>query len=129
MAGKTVLQKGQETINPSNTSDNQFAAIELSNARYVTLAVDTLTISTSTNWAITCEYSFDKTNWYKVKLPSNPATSWSKTYTGNATAEFIYVMDSTVMIPIPGSYARFVATLGTFGGTPTMTVRQGMMEI
>ena len=130
MSGKLSVQKGQETVTPVDTSANNLTAIEMGSARFAMLAVDTLDISTSANWTLTCEYSYDKTNWYKVKLPSNSATNWSKLYTASiASAEFVYMMDSTVMIPIPAPFARFVATLGTFGGTPTMTVRQGAFEI
>ena len=123
----TATQKTAETINFANTSDTPYSAIEMGNNRYLTLAVDTFTKSTGGNCTITAEYSYDKVTWYKVKLPSNSATSWSKVYSADASAEFVYVIDSTVLIPIPGPYARFRAQLASFAGTPVLTVRQGTL--
>jgi hypothetical protein len=123
----SATQKEAETINFASTSDTAFAAMELRDNRFITLAVDTFTKDSGGNCTITAEYSFDKINWYKVKLPSNSATNWSKVYSADASAEFIYVIDSTVLIPIPAPYARFSAQLASFAGSPVLTVRQGTL--
>lgn len=120
-----------ETLNFANTSDTPFSVAEVGSGRFAFLGVDSFVKDTGGNVTISCEFSYDKTNWYRVKLPTAPATDWTKVYSASvSSAELVPVYDTTanIYIPIPAPFIRFTAKLASFAGSPTLTGRQILTE-
>lgn len=127
-----TIVTAEETVNPTDTTDNEYAKREVNNGDTPFLLVNTLTLDGTTSLTYTCEQSFDGINWSRVKLVSASATDWTKAYTGNVTTtETVYLYDATatMLIPFVAPFFRFVVTAAGHAGSPTSVVQQGITRV